>query len=120
MSTDDEVRNIQDALMSKLTDRQLQRMQNPALEKVWSRKQITDAFLETFDLVGGVPRLALWANDPDNYAMFLKLMMTLAPKEAAQEKMGAVIQYHSNVPKSDLVKSDAGKRARIDEDVTDV
>ena len=49
---------------------------------IFSRKQIEQAFLETFDLVGGVPRLALWANQEENYSAFLQLLLKLAPKEA--------------------------------------
>ena len=37
------------------------------IERIYSRKQIEQSFLETFELVGGVPRLASWANDEENY-----------------------------------------------------
>lgn len=96
-------KDIMDALMSKLTERQLARMQS-GVEKDWSRKQIQDAFIETFDLVGGVPRLALWANDPANYKDFLNLLMKLAPKEQMGERANAAIVYQSMVPQSTLVK----------------
>lgn len=96
-------KDIMDALMSKLTERQLARMQS-GVERDWSRKQIQDAFIETFDLVGGVPRLALWANDPANYKDFLNLLMKLAPKEQMGERANAAIVYQSMVPQSSLVK----------------
>lgn len=96
-------KDIMDALMSKLTERQLARMQS-GVERDWSRKQIQDAFIETFDLVGGVPRLALWANDPANYGQFLNLLMKLAPKEQMGERANAAIVYQSLVPQSSLVK----------------
>lgn len=96
-------KDIMDALMSRLTERQLARMQS-GVERDWSRKQIQDAFIETFDLVGGVPRLALWANDPANYKDFLNLLMKLAPKEQMGEKANAAIVYQSLVPQSSLVK----------------
>lgn len=101
---EDPNKSIMDALMSKLTQRQLARMQNSGVEREWSRKEIQDAFLETFELVGGVPRLALWANDPENYKDFLNLLMKLAPKEQAGEIGKQAFVYQSNVPQSSLVK----------------
>jgi len=72
------------------------------VERIYSRKQIEQAFLETFELVGGVSRLSLWANEDDNYKDFLKLLMVMAPKEALQEQSGNVIEYRSNIPASPL------------------
>lgn len=113
MSDDEDA--LKQALMSQLTDRQLKKMQNPNLEAVWTRRQIQDAFLETFELVGGVNRLAIWANETGNYAMFLKLLMTFAPKEGAKEEGPAKITYQSNVPPSSLVK----KAGSLDKDVSE-
>lgn len=76
--------------------------QRGSVDRIFSRKQIEQAFIETFELVGGVPRLAQWANDPENYTQFLKLLMQLAPKEQMQEAVGNVIEYRSNVPQSPL------------------
>ena len=93
------------ALQQQLTDRQRRKDENSNVERVWTPRQIQTAFIETFEMVGGVPRLALWANDPDNYETFLKLLITLAPKGAAAlvgEKHGNVIEYRSNVPSSPL------------------
>lgn len=73
-----------------------------AVETIYSRKQIEQAFLETFELVGGVPRLALWANDPENYGTFLKLLMTMAPKEQVERVKGQILEYRSAVPQSPL------------------
>lgn len=88
------------ALQRQLSERQ--RKKNGGVEKVFSRRQIEQAFLETFEMVGGVPRLAIWANDPENYGQFLQLMMKLAPKEAAQNLAGQVLEYRSNIPYSPL------------------
>lgn len=104
MSDDNPQDALTQALMSQLTDRQLKKMQNPNLEAIWTRRQIQDAFLETFELVGGVNRLAIWANESGNYAMFLKLLMTFAPKEEKSDAGPAKITYQSNVPSSSLVK----------------
>ena len=71
------------------------------LGRIYSRKQIEQAFLETFELIGGVQRLALWANREENYHDFLKLMMKLTPREMMQD-MGNVLEYRSNVPASGL------------------
>ena len=93
------------ALQAQLTDRQRRKDVNSNVERVWSATQIKNAFLETFEMVGGVPRLAIWANQEENYETFLKLLITLAPKGAASllgDKQGQVIQYVSNVPSSPL------------------
>ena len=90
------------ALQEKLTARQRKKVANPNVETIYSRRQIEQAFLETFEMVGGVPRLAIWANDPENYGQFLQLMMKLAPKEAAQNLAGQVLEYRSNIPYSPL------------------
>lgn len=88
------------ALQRQLSERQ--RKKNGGVEKVFSRRQIEQAFLETFEMVGGVPRLAIWANDPENYGTFLQLMMKLAPKEATAAQLGQVLEYRSLVPASPL------------------
>lgn len=119
LPSDEEARSIMDALFDKLTARQLAKMQNPNVERVFSPKQIKDAFLETFELVGGVPRLALWANDPKNYGDFIRLLMQLAPKETGLTKGGAApgkVIYQSAIPQSPLNRRDPN----IDQDVTDV
>ena len=72
-----------------------------------SRKAIEQAFLEVFEIIGGVPRLALWANDDKNYEKFLDLLMKLAPKGVADKlDQGATITYISNVPQSPLNRVD--------------
>ena len=88
------------ALQNQLSERQRKKSGN--VERVYSRRQIEQAFLESFEMVGGVPRLAIWANDPANYGEFLKLMMKLAPKEASAQMLGQVIEYRTNVPASPL------------------
>lgn len=72
-----------------------------SVQRLYSRKALEQGFLECFELVGGVPRLAIWANDPRNYAEFLKLLMKFAPKDAT-EQVGRVLEYRSNVPTSPL------------------
>ena len=47
-----------------------------------SRKQVVNAFMNAFELIGGTPRLALWAND--NPSDFYKLYARLLPSQASQ------------------------------------
>jgi hypothetical protein len=93
-------------IMTRLEENHPSRRSRP--DRIYSRKQIEQAFLETFDLVGGVPRLASWANETENYASFLKLLMVLAPKDSIKEAAGNVIEYRSNVPASPLNGSVSG------------
>lgn len=48
----------------------------------FSRKQVVNAFNNAFELIGGVPRLALWAhaNEGDFYKLFARLL----PSQASQ------------------------------------
>lgn len=94
--------DIVEALNNQLTERQRRRDAALGVERIWSRKQIEQAFIETFELVGGIPRLAIWANDPDNYGKFLELLMKLAPKDAGKAMSAQVLEYRSNVPQSPL------------------
>ena len=82
------------------------RKRDSNVEKIYSRRAVEQAFLETFELVGGVPRLALWANEPENYGKFVELILKLAPKESARELDSMVIEYRSLVPSSALNNSD--------------
>ncbi len=90
------------ALNRQLSARQRQKDQKSRVERIFSRKQIEQAFLETFELVGGIPRLAIWANEPANYGKFLELMMKMAPKEMAGGLQATVLEYRSNIPSSPL------------------
>lgn len=90
---------LNDQLQRNLDQRQ--RLSNQNVQKLFSRKVVEQSFLECFELVGGIPRLALWANEPGNYGEFLKLLVKFAPKEVG-EQAGQVLQYHSNVPQSPL------------------
>lgn len=102
------------ALQNQLSERQRRKDLKGGVERIFSRKQIEQAFLETFEMVGGVPRLAIWANNPENYGKFLELMMKLAPKDMGGAVAGAILEYRSNVPASPL------NRPKVDEDVSDV
>lgn len=47
----------------------------------FTRKDVVNAFQSAFELVGGVPRLALWANE--NYTEFTKLYARLLPSQSS-------------------------------------
>lgn len=96
---------FEEALDIALTQRQVNRATG-GKTKVMTRKEVEQTFLETFELVGGVPRLAVWANNPANYGEFLKLYAKMIPKEVAEEA-GQTFIYESNVPPSALNKPPA-------------
>lgn len=113
---------LMNALQAKLTERQIARMANPNVTKMYTRRMIEDAFLETFELIGGLPRLAIWANESGNYETFLNLLMKFAPKERVGPQGGKTIEYRSIVPPSALnaqTKKPENK-PKVDEDVIDV
>ena len=72
------------------------------VHKLYTRKNVEQAFLQVFELTGGVPRLAAWANDASNIGKFYEMLLKLAPKEALREMEGVVIEYRSLVPSSPL------------------
>lgn len=90
------------SLQEQLTTRQRRRAGAGGIERIYSRKQIEQAFLETFEMVGGVSRLAIWANDDENYEKFLNLLMRLAPKDVGNAVAGQILEYRSLVPSSPL------------------
>jgi len=47
----------------------------------FSRKEVVKAFQRAFDLIGGIPRLALWAHE--NPTEFFKLYARLLPSQAS-------------------------------------
>jgi hypothetical protein len=94
--------NFDEALDIALTQRQIDRAQG-AKRKRPSRAEVEQGFLEAFELVGGITRLAIWANKESNYGEFLKLYSKLVPKEVSEEA-GQVFIYESAVPASGLNK----------------
>lgn len=101
----------EEALDIALTQRQITLASGGKVSRP-TRKEVEQCFLETFELVGGVPRLAMWANNPANYGEFLKLYAKMIPKEVAEEA-GQTFIYESNVPPSALNKP--AELTKIDE-----
>jgi hypothetical protein len=73
----------------------------PQVERIYSRKQVEQALLQAFELTGGITRLALWANQEENYSDYLKLLMKLLPRET-KEELASLIEYKTYVPPSRL------------------
>lgn len=87
------------ALEIRLARRQM--LAAESVQKLYNRKDMEQGFLECFELVGGVPRLAIWANEPKNYEAFLRLLMKFAPKDLTERGAG-VINFVSSIPDSPL------------------
>ncbi len=47
------------------------------------RKQVVNAFLDAFQLIGGTPRLAIWADE--NPTEFYRIYSRLIPQQSKQE-----------------------------------
>jgi hypothetical protein len=94
--------SFEERLFDTLSERQRKRAINPNITPIFNRKQIEQAFLESFELIGGVPRLAMWANDARNYGLFLSLLTKFVPKAEVQAFVAPVLEYRSNVPQSPL------------------
>ena len=60
------------------------------------REEVANAFLTSFELVGGTPRLALWADA--NYGEFVKIFGRLLPKETFTTHDGEVKLVHAVAP----------------------
>lgn len=85
-------------LASEPTDAQIRLPSNLQGRKV-KREEIANAFLTSFELMGGVPRLAVWADK--NYGDFMKIFGRLLPKETLTVHDGEVVFKHV-VPTSPL------------------
>lgn len=71
--------NDWEGTMHKISQPQT-RLQLPA-NKDFSRKDVVNAFQNAFELIGGTPRLALWAHQ--NEGDFFKLYSRLLPSQAS-------------------------------------
>lgn len=91
-----------DALGITLTERQVRIATGQSRPKGMTRRELEHNLLEVFDLVGGVPRLAFWANNPENYGEFVKILARLVPKEMEKLGEGSKVVYVSNIPTSPL------------------
>lgn len=76
-------------------------LQEEQVLKDLSPRNIKKQFLTAFEMVGGIPRMALWANDPRNYGEFLKMYSRMAPKEDEHKDDGGLVIEHV-IPRTDL------------------
>ena len=56
------------------------------------RARVVNAFQDAFELIGGTPRLAIWADE--NPTEFYRLYSKLMPKEQHTETSGATVVRH--------------------------
>ena len=82
-------------LAAEATDTQIRLPRQLAGRRV-NRDEIANAFLTSFEMVGGVPRLSLWADG--NYSEFMKIFGRLLPKETLTVHDGKVELVHKIMP----------------------
>jgi hypothetical protein len=70
-------------------------------QRMFTPRHVRMAFMEAFEMVGGISKLVHWAQKEENYPHFLNLVVKLAPKELEQEVV-TTIEYRSLVPPSPL------------------
>lgn len=74
-----------------------------SLPRELNRKRVVSAFMDAFELVGGVPRLVEWAAQDENYGDFLKLYARLLPSQASSDLEPAAERVIKHVlPRSKL------------------
>lgn len=67
----------------------------------FSRKEVVNAFHQAFDLIGGIPRLALWANanETDFYRLYARLLPSQNSSALGEQ---AVLRIEIAIPPSPL------------------
>ena len=85
-----------------MAKRRAQRLSVPR-SQAFSRTEVMHAFQEAFELIGGVPRLAMWGhnNETEFYRLYSKLFpnqVTGKVQHAGEIKMNII----SAIPKTDL------------------
>jgi hypothetical protein len=83
-------------LLAAETDQGQIRLPTQLKGKRVNREEIAMAFLTSFEMVGGVPRLALWADA--NYTEFAKILGRLLPKESLVVHDGELVVKHAIQP----------------------
>jgi hypothetical protein len=76
--------------LSRLRVTRIQVPKNPT----FSRKDVVSAFATAFEMIGGVPRLALWANEnpTDFYKLFGKLLPSATQAEVFHHKSDGTVK----------------------------
>ncbi len=85
--------------LASLATRKTNSIAIPRNNKDLRRAQVVDAFLDAFQLIGGVPRLAIWADE--NPTEFYRLYGKLVPKEE-QTKTDTNMTIRHVLPRSAL------------------
>ena len=69
------------------------RVPNPNDNPV-SRKRVVQAFMDAFELIGGVPRLAVWANEnPDNFYSLYARLLPSSTSQALGEANEMIVRH---------------------------
>jgi hypothetical protein len=65
-----------------------------------SRKDVVLAFQNAFELIGGIPRLAVWANEnpTDFYKLYARLLPSQASEALGEENVMKVIHVLPRTP----------------------
>ena len=90
-----------DSDMEQLANQSVHRLRIPRNNSNLSRAAVVNAFVNAFELIGGVPRLALWAHS--HPTDFYKLYSRLLPSQASSalgESTDIVIKHV--LPRSEL------------------
>ena len=78
----------------------------------FTRKDVVQAFQSAFELIGGVPRLALWAND--NQSDFFKLYARLLPAQSSSALGEAnVLRIEMSIARSPLDEQEVPKEVHL-------
>lgn len=77
-----------------------------------TRRDVSQAFQHAFEMIGGVSRFALWAdqNPSDFYKLYARMLPPAKPEEAAQEQIREIRRVLVDV-------SDAVQVVSIEQDV---
>lgn len=108
---DSEEFNTKYELLSQVADQARQRMVVPRSQK-FSRADVVNAITGVFELIGGVPRFALWAheNPTEYYRIYAKLLPSQQQVTVAHEHSGE-IRLHTDAELQDVI---AKERERLE------
>lgn len=83
-----------------LTEEEFKALEKPAGRSSFKKEDIFDAFGEAFHLVGGVPRLALWAEE--NPSKFFPTLARMATSNAVNIQNNTAVVIRPALPPSPL------------------
>ena len=84
----------------KEIERKRKNIQKRPKSKKSQVSRVTESLNETYELIGGVPRMAIWANEPTNQSDFYKLWARTGQKTELMHSGKVIIR--PALPKSAL------------------